>query len=120
MKNKAALLLFLMFLYSLGGAQAQVMDALNFQKMDSLQKIEPRPVLVFIHTSWCKYCEAMKHHTFQNQAVKELIEKKFYFVGLNAEEKVDISLQGHTFRYRPTGVGAGQHELAQELGMIAG
>jgi thioredoxin-related protein len=120
MKNKAVPLLVLMFLCSLGSSYAQAADALTFPQLDSLQKVEQKPVLVFIHTSWCKYCEAMEHGTFQNQEIKELLEKKFYFVELNAEEKQDISVQGHTFRYRPTGTGAGLHELAQELGMIDG
>jgi thioredoxin-related protein len=120
MKNKTVPLLILMFLYSLGSSYAQVEDALTFQQLDSMQKIEQKPVLVFIHTSWCKYCKAMEQITFQSPKVRELLEKKFYFVELNAEEKKDISVQGHTFRYRPTGAGSGQHELAQELGMIDG
>jgi thioredoxin-related protein len=120
MISKAACLLVLIFLCSPGRSSAQLADALTFQQVDSLQKIEQKPVLVFIHTSWCKYCEAMEQATFQNQQVKELLNKDFYFVELNAEEKQDITVKGHTFRYRPTGAGAGQHELAQELGMIDG
>lgn len=123
MKNKAVpfvVLVVLIFLCSLASSYAQVAGALTFQQLDSLQKGEQKPVLVFIHTSWCKYCEAMEHATFQNEEVKELLDKKFYFVELNAEEKQDITVMGHTFRYRPTGAGAGQHELAQELGMIDG
>ena len=120
MINKVAPLLALLFLCSLGSSYGQVADALTFQQADSLQKMEQKPVLVFIHTSWCKYCEAMEHATFQNQEVKKLLKKNFYFVELNAEEKQDIRVQGRTFRYRPTGAGTGQHELAQELGMIDG
>jgi thioredoxin-related protein len=120
MINKVAPLLALLLLCSFGSSYGQVANALTFQQADSLQKIEQRPVLVFIHTSWCKYCEAMEHATFENKKVKELLEKSFYFVELNAEEKQDISVKGHTFRYRPTGAGTGQHELAQELGMIDG
>lgn len=114
------LLLLLLLLSSPACSYGQKAAAFTFQQLDSLQQKEPKPVLVFIHTSWCRYCEAMELATFQNGEVQELLEKNFYLVELNAEEKQDIQLQGHTFRYRPTGAGAGQHELALELGMIEG
>ena len=114
------LFLCLIFFWSPGSSYGQLADALTFQQLDSLQKREQKPVLVFIHTSWCKYCQAMEHTTFQNKEVKEMLEKSFYFVELNAEEKQDIIIKGRTFHYRPTGAGAGQHELAQELGTIDG
>ena len=120
MTGYTTIFLFLIFFWSLGNSYGQVADAVTFQQLDSLQKMEQKPVLVFIHTSWCKYCEAMEHATFQNKEVKELLEKKFYFVELDAEEEQDITVKGHTFQYRPTGAGAGQHELAQELGMVDG
>ena len=120
MIHKATLFLLLVLLWSPGSSYGQLADAVTFQQLDSLQKKEQKPVLVFIHTSWCKYCQAMEHTTFQNKEVKEMLEKSFYFVELNAEEKKDIKVKGHTFHYRPTGAGAGQHELAQELGSING
>ena len=114
------LVLVLLFLTSPACSYGQKPETFTFQQVDSLQKREKKPVLVFIHTSWCNYCEAMEQATFQNGEVKELLEKNFYFIDLNAEEKQDIRVQGQTFRYRPTGAGAGQHELAQELGTIDG
>jgi thioredoxin-related protein len=118
--NQTASLLVLFIFCSLGTSYGQVMNAVTFHQLDSLQKSEQKPVLVFIHTSWCKYCKAMEHTTFQDQKLKELLNKSFYFIELNAEEKREIIVKGQTFRYRPNGTGAGQHELAQELGMIDG
>lgn len=94
--------------------------ALSFQQLDSLQKIEEKPVVVFIHTDWCRYCQAMKQTTFQDEAVKIWLDSAFYFVSLDAEAQQDIRVQGQTFRYRPTGHGTGQHELAQALGTVEG
>ena len=98
----------------------QLKDALTFQQVDSLQRIEERPVVVFIHTDWCRYCQAMKQTTFQDEAVKIWLDSAFYFVSLDAEAQQDIRVQGQTFRYRPTGHGTGQHELAQALGTVEG
>lgn len=120
MIRNTTLFLSFIFLWSPGSSYGQPADALAFEQLESLQKMEQKPVLVFIHTSWCKYCEAMEHRTFQDQEVKELLEKSFYFVELNAEEERDIVVKGHIFRYRPTGAGAGLHELAQELGTTDG
>jgi thioredoxin-related protein len=98
----------------------QAGSALSFQQLDSLQQIEKKPVLVFIHTDWCKYCQNMKHTTFQDNTVQAWLDSAFYFVSLDAESKQEIRLQGRTFHYRPTGNGTGQHELAQALGNVEG
>jgi len=92
----------------------------SFEQLDSLQKIEKRPVVVFLHTSWCKYCGTMKNTTFKNDEVIKLLKQKFYFVSLDIEEKKDIHFRGHTFRYKPTGNNTGVHELAGQLGTING
>ena len=94
--------------------------SLTFEQLDSLQAIEKRPVLIFIHTSWCRYCQAMKHTTFQNQDVMNWLDSAFYRVSLDAETLSDITVREKTFRYQPTGNGVGQHELAQQLGAIEG
>lgn len=109
-----SLLLFMQIAY------AQPEHAISFQQLDSLQKVEERPVLVFIHTDWCRYCQHMKHTTFQNEKVKACLDTAYYFVSLNAEMKDDISIKGQTFRYQPTGNETGQHELAQALGSVEG
>jgi len=100
-----------------------VMGQLNtssFESIDSLQKVEYRPVVVFIHTDWCKYCQQMKHTTFKNQEVVNELNSKFYFVDFNGESKDEITYLGNKFKYNPTGAKAGVHELAQELGTIKG
>jgi thioredoxin-related protein len=85
-----------------------------------LQKEEKKPVVVFLHTSWCKFCGAMKNTTFKNNEVINLLNKKFYFVSFDVEEKQKVFFRGHTFRYKPTGVNTGVHELAEQLGTIKG
>lgn len=90
----------------------------SFEQIDSLQQSEQRNVAVFIHTDWCSYCQAMKNITFEDQKIIEYLNKNYWFVYLNAEEKKNIRFNNHTFRYRPTGNNVGIHELAEELGTI--
>lgn len=89
-----------------------------FEQIDSLQKTEKRPVLVFIHTDWCKYCQTMKNTTFKNESVVRLLNTKFYFIELNAEEKRNIVYNNHRFKYKPTGTTTGTNELAEQLGTV--
>ncbi|GAB5525544.1 MAG: hypothetical protein Roseis2KO_34160 [Roseivirga sp.] len=90
--------------------------AVSFEELDSLQKQAPRPVVVFLHTDWCKFCANMKNTTFQHEQVKALLTDDFYFVSFDGESKEDVKLLGNTFRYKPTGANTGVHELAEQLG----
>lgn len=92
----------------------------KFEQIDSLQKIEKKIVVVFIHTTWCRYCEAMKHTTFKNKDIINTINSNFYFINLDAEEKRNIAFHGNTFQYKPTGDQTGINELAEQLGSING
>lgn len=96
------------------------MSQVRFEQLDDLQKIEKRPVVVFLHTSWCKYCGTMKNTTFKNDEVINMLNQKFYFISLNVEEKQDIRFRGYTFKYKPTGANTGVNELAEQLGTING
>lgn len=98
---------------------AQIKEV-EFEALDSLQKIEKRLVVVFLHTSWCRYCGVMANSTFKDKAVAQLISERFYFVPLDLEEKKDVSFRGYTFKYKPTGATTGVHELAEQLGTING
>ena len=121
MSWKADILLAAIMMFSVKGAAASSRPAVHsLAEIDSLQKIESRNVLVFIHTDWCRYCLAMERTTFRNSKVVELLNDKFWFVRLNAEDKGDIVFGGRTFRYRPTGVNTGIQELAEHLGSVDG
>ena len=42
---------------------------IEFSKIDSLQKKQPKICVVFIHTNWCKYCALMQNTTFKNDNI---------------------------------------------------
>jgi len=92
----------------------------EFSELDSLNLVDQRVVVVFIHTDWCKYCIQMKSTTFKNDSLIMFLNKHFYFTSLNAESKKSISYLGKTFKYRPTGTDIGVHELAEEIATIDG
>ena len=90
----------------------------SFEEVDSLQQIQKRKTIVFIHTNWCQFCQRMKSTTFKNQEIIQKLNSDFYFVDFNAEEKRDISFNNEVFKYKPLGNNVGVHELALELGTM--
>lgn len=74
--------------------------------------------MVYIHTDWCKYCHAMKQQMLKNSEILNILNQKYYTVFLNAESKKDISFNGKVFKYKPTGITTGIHQLAEALGRM--
>ena len=94
------------------------LNIFTFEEVEKLQQQKTKPILIFLYTDWCKICFGMKKTTFKNREVIQLLNEKFYFIKLNAEEKKDITFLGKIFTYKPTGTTSGMHELATELGTI--
>lgn len=113
--KKLFLLIIFFGITSTGFCQLQ---SRSFKAIDSLQQIQKRKIIVFIHTDWCQYCQKMKSTTFKNQEIIKSLNSDFYFIDFNAEEKKDISFNNQTFKYQPTGNNVGVHELALQLGTM--
>jgi thioredoxin-related protein len=90
----------------------------TFEDIDSLQQIQKRKIIVFIHTDWCQFCQRMKQTTFKNKEIIDKLNSDFYFIDLNAEEKRVITFNNQAFKFQPSGNNVGVHELALQLGTI--
>ena len=90
----------------------------SFEEAEKLSRENPKPIVAFIHTSWCKYCKMMENSSFKNADIITSLNTSFYFVSLDAESKNDIAFNNHIFKYKPTGQNTGIHELAIQLGTI--
>lgn len=91
-----------------------------FAQMDSLQVAEPRPMVVFLHADWCRYCQHMQQTSLRDPEVVELLNEKFYFLSLDAESEEPITFSGHEFAFQASGNGTGTHALASALGSVDG
>jgi thioredoxin-related protein len=90
----------------------------SFEEAEKLSKENPKPFVIFIHTSWCKYCKMMENSTFKNPEIVAILNTDFYFISLDAESKEDIHFKNNTFKFKPKGQNTGIHELATELATI--
>lgn len=75
---------------------------------------EPRKVMIDLYTDWCGWCKVMDRETFKNKAVVDYVNKKYYAVKLDAEQKEAITLGDKKFKYLAQG-GRGINEIALAL-----
>ena len=90
----------------------------SFEEAEKLSAENPKPFVIFIHTSWCNYCKMMEQSTFKNTEIITLLNTDFYFIALDAESKDAIFFNKQWFRFKPNGQKTGIHELATALATI--
>ena len=71
----------------------------------------PKKIFVDVYTDWCGWCKKMDQTTFKDPAVVAAMNKDFYAIHLNAEQKETIHWKGYDFNWTPSGRG-GTNELA--------
>lgn len=98
----------------LTSVQAQEVNWVSFEEALELNKKEPRKFLIDLYTDWCGWCKRMDKDTYSNSEVVEVINKNFYAVKFNAEQREDVRLEDHTFKFVAQGR-RGYHELAAAL-----
>lgn len=86
-----------------------------FEEAEKLSIENPKPFVIFIHTNWCKICKLMENTTFKNKEIIEYLNRNFYFISFNAEDKKDIKFNNNNFKFKPKGTNSGIHELAELL-----
>ncbi len=110
----------LLILLSVNVGFGQTINWVDIEDLESKMRSEPRPVLVFIHTDWCKYCAMQDNTTFKDPEVIQLMNRSYYTVRINAEDKKNIRFLNKTYGFKSTGSKSGYHELAYMLGSTKG
>lgn len=111
---KAIALLFLTFGLSIQlTAQDATINWLSFEELEEKYRVEPKPMLLFLHTDWCKYCRIQENTTFKDKEIIEIMNKEVYAVKFDAESKEDFVFFGREYSYSEED---GFHSLATYLG----
>lgn len=79
----------------------------------AMQK-EPKKIFIDVYTDWCGWCKRMDKATFQHPDVAAYMNKHYYSVKFNAEQKDSVNFNGRTFKFIAQGK-RGYHELAAAL-----
>ena len=114
---KKTFYILLIFFWAIPSSIAQLKTH-TFEEAEKLVKENPKPIVVFVHTSWCNYCKMMENSTFKNPEIITILNSEFYFISLDAESKSAIHFNGHMFQFIPRGQNTGIHELATALATI--
>ena len=103
--------IFLMILILGVNAYAQELKKYRFSEVEKLIKIKEKPIILFVSTSWSKYCKVMQKTTFQNKAVISELNKNYYFLELEADSEEEIVFQNKIYKFKPYGVNMGYNEI---------
>ena len=120
MKFAAGFILFLFPSMMFSQSNNESTDKHALEKAEIRRVAEPRPLMVLITADWCAYCRLMKKKVFSNPEVAGKLQADFYLAELNGEFTEPISWAGKTYRFSPSGLRTGTHELALHLGAVNG
>ncbi len=62
-------------------------------------QLEPKKILVDLYTDWCGWCKVMDRGTFRDARVVDYVNKHYYAVKFNAEQKQAVILGDLQFDY---------------------
>lgn len=87
----------------------------SWEEATKLSESHPKKLLIDIYTDWCGWCKKMDKETFTNAEIIRLVNKDFYAIKLDAEQKEDIVYKEFTFKFNSANGKKGTHELAVSL-----
>ena len=102
--------------FSLDFAAKEKIEWVDFSELPEKLREERRPLMVFIHTDWCKFCKLQANNTFTKTEVVKRLNEKYYCLQLDAESKEQIKFLNRV--YHPQSIG--YHSLAEMLGKEGG
>ena len=108
MKSIIVLVFTVLMTYSIGNCQDVKWNSWN--EGYELAKKENKPMLVFVHATWCDKCKRMDTKTFKNEEVMSLIDKGYIPIKLD----IDIAMKGND-TYKKDGKDITGKELLQTM-----
>jgi thioredoxin-related protein len=98
-----------------GGAQGQETETVKWHSIDEVLALSaqtPKKIFIDVYTHWCGWCKVMDQKTFTHPKLAAYLNRYFYPVKFNAEQKEDILFGNRTFTFMPE---YRAHELAIAL-----
>ena len=90
---------------------------INWMTLDEVQekmKTKPKKIFIDLYTDWCGWCKVLDRDTYTQPEVINYLNKNYYSVKFDAEQREDVSFAGNVFKFVPSGR-SGYHELAAAL-----
>lgn len=81
-------LVFITLLGLASPALSQDQDGIAWKSWGELEQaltVQPKPVFIFFHSSWCAYCKKMQRKALKNPEVIQLLNRDYYAVTMDVE-----------------------------------
>ncbi|MBI1183643.1 DUF255 domain-containing protein [bacterium] len=115
MKRIAPLLLLILpMLLCSSFKSGEPIEWMSLTEAIEMNKQEPKFIFMDIYTDWCGWCKKMDQTTFVTPKITELMNKYFYAVKFDAEQKEKITFKGDEFEF-VSGGRRGYHQLAAAI-----
>jgi thioredoxin-related protein len=88
---------------------------MNIEKAMLATKSQPKKILIDVYTDWCGWCKKMDQTIFVETEVVAELEKNFYSVKFDAEQKDTLVFGGHKFSNPSPSTPRSKHEFASAL-----
>ena len=76
---------------------SSLVNWISFDEAYKKCKLNPRPILIDVYTTWCGPCKMMSAQTFNHPAIAKYINDNFYAVKFDAESKDSVKFDKHVF-----------------------
>ena len=107
------LLLVSFLFFNFSEADNQDVKWTSFEKISN--KKGKRMVFIELYTPWCRWCGRMEKLTFSDPAIAKYMNKNFYNIRFNAENRRPVKFLGKSYRFDTKDGNRGRHTLARTL-----
>lgn len=95
-------------------AQTTSIEWVSWPQLNELMKKQKKKVIVDIYNDRCGWCKRMDATTFSDPIIVRIINKDYYAVKFNSENREDIEYKNKVYKYVNYG-NKGCHQLALEI-----
>lgn len=109
----SAFILITTLIYSCDLIPSKTVKWIDVTELEAKKK--KKMVVVELYTPWCGWCKRMEKNTFNSPSIAQYLNKNFYSIKFNAEDRTPITFMGKTYRFDSKAGNRGRHELATML-----